>query len=300
MITFTNMKKQAADNCGLYVDAPEMTKIVQDINIGVKRFQNAARRYYTRVEKKTSLVQDQQFYQFPSDTVRVSSVQVKNGETYYPVTAIRSEEEWNNLNAAASYTSSVPVYYFIRGANEIGLYPTPSGNVTDGLKIAFEPRMVDMAIADTTPNVDVTEGSNIVTANGATFNKNLFNQCWFTITNGDDGNWYKIAEWIDGTHIKLDNNYQGESATGIPALIGQAPSFPEEYHDAPVFFACHKFFLLRKDLESASMYKQLFDAAFAEYRQVYGTKTTGGVINSTKNAITRPVQNLAWPGILRS
>lgn len=287
MLTWTQMQKQAADNCGIYVDSPEMAKVKRDINTGVKRFQNAARRYWTRSEKKTNLVANQIYYQFPSDMLRVTSVRVLRSGRYVPIKKISSEDEWNALISGAPM-SQAPTAFFIKGADEIGIYPTPSSNVNDGLIVGFEPRMVDMMIEDVTPKVDVTENSIIITAHsGSTFDKKLANNCWFTTTDGADGNWYKVTKWIDSTHLWIDNVFQGADATDVAALIGQCPPFPEEYHDAPVYFACHQFFLMRKDLESASMYKQLFDAAFTEYKAIYGIKTTGGVINSrAQNKVT--------------
>ncbi len=299
MITWTQMKKQAADNCGLYIDAPEMVKIARDINTGVKRFQNAARRYWTRNEKKTNLKENQTFYQFPSDMLRVTAVKALQGDRYYPLTKISSEEEWDRLATAGFTGSSTPTHYWIKGADEIGIYPTPAAEIVDGLKVSFEPRMVDMMIEDMTVKADLIENSVIVTAHtGATFDPKVANNCWLASQDGLDGNWYKVAKYIDSTHLWIDNVYQGPDASNIDVLIGQCPPFPEEYHDAPVYFACHQFFLMRKDLESASMYKQLFEAAFTEYKQVYGNKTTGGVINPTPKQ--SPAANIAWPGILRS
>jgi len=280
MLTWTQMQKQAADNCGLYVDAPEMAKVKRDLNTGVKRFQNAARRYWTRAEKKTNIVANQVYYQFPSDMLRVTAVKVLRGGKYVPIKKIGSEDEWNALFSSTAM-SQVPLAYFIKGADEIGIYPEPSTNVVDGLVVSFEPRMVDMMIEDITPNINVVENSVIITINGSTITPKVANNCWLTTTDGGDGNWYKVSKYIDSTHLWIDNVFQGLDATGIASLIGQCPPFPEEYHDAPVYFACHQFFLLRKDLESASMYKQLFDAAFTEYKAIYGNKTTGGVINPT-------------------
>jgi len=283
MLTWTQMKKQAADNCGLYSDSPEMAKVSRDINTGVKRFQNAARRYWTRSEKKTNLKQGQVYYQFPSDMLRVSTVKVKKNDQYVPIAQIESEEQWNRLSSAPGMLAGNAMYFFVKGADEIGIYPTPSADVTDGIVVSFEPRMVDMMIEDFKLKADVVENSIIVTANATTFSPKVANNCWFTSEDGLDGNWYKVSKFIDTTHIWIDNVYQGATATDIDVRIGQCPPFPEEYHDAPVYYACHQFFLLRKDLESASMYKQLFDAAFTEYKQVYGTKTTGGVINPNRS-----------------
>lgn len=275
------MKQQAADNCGLYVDAPEMVKIARDINTGVKLFQNAARRYWTRSEKKTALAANQQYYQFSSDMLRITTAKVLRNGKYYPLEQIKSEDEWNRLNITPTASVGTPIYFYIKGADEIGVYPIPSAALVDGLIVSFEPRMVDMKIEDLSGlTVNVTENSYIITAaTGTPFSAKLTNNCWFSVTDGSDGNWYKISKFIDTTHIWIDNNYQSATAAGITAAVGQCPPFPEEYHDAPVYYACHQFFLLRKDLESASMYKQLFDGLFNQYKTVYGNKTTGGVFN---------------------
>ena len=298
MKTFTQMKKDAAGFCGLYVDAPEMGKVSEDMQTGIKLFQNAARRYWTRIERKTNLAASQQYYQFPSDATRVSSVKAKVSDRYVPLTQIHSEDEWNELSLGNLLTSNAPAYYFIKGADEVGLYPIPSAAVTDGLMVVFEPRMVDMMIEDTTPTVSVTENSNVVTAVGATtFSPNIINNCWFKTTDGSDGNWYKITKYIDSTHAWIDNNFQGPTSASVTALIGQVAQFPEEYHDAPVHYAAQQFFTLRKDLESASFHGQQFDKLFNEYRTTYGNKTTGGVINP-RGRQHIPVAN-SWPGILR-
>jgi len=280
MITYTQMQQQAADNCGIYIDSPQMAKVKRDLNTGVKLFQNAARRYWTRAEKKTNLKTDQQYYQFSSDMLRASHVKALRGDRYYPLKRIDSEEEWNKLNIVPFFRANAPMYYFIKGADEIGIYPIPSSDVVDGLLVSYEPRMVDMMIEDTTPNVDMVENSNVVVAHeGSTFDPKIVNNCWFTVTDGSDGNWYKVSKFIDNTHIWIDNNYQGPDGENVPVLIGQTPQFPEEYHDAPVYFASWQFYLMRKDLETASMYKQLFDGLFSQYKAIYGKKTTGGVIN---------------------
>lgn len=284
MITFTQMKKQAQDNCGLYAEAPEMAKITSDINTGVKLFQNAARRYWTRREKKTTVIAGQQYYQFPSDMLRVKAVKVLNGTRFFPLVEVHSEEEWSRLNVMPFFAAAVPTHFFIKGADEIGLYPVPKSTIASGLIVSYEPRMVDMAVADVTTTAQVTENSVNIVGTGDKFTRNMLNDCYLTTTDGSDGNWYKIVDYIDANHITIDNNYQGLTKSDAAILIGQCPSFPEEYHQAPIYYACQQFFLMRKDLESASMYKQLFNDLFNQYRQVYGLKTTGGVINPSSRA----------------
>jgi len=127
------------------------------------------------------------------------------------------------------------------------------------------------------------------------FDPGLQNSCYLTVGDGLDGLWYKV-ESVEGDVLTLEVPYQGQSSDEAEIRIGQCPPFPDEYHDAPVYFACKQFFLLRKDLESASMYGQMFDELFAKYRTAYGNKTTGGVINPRKRQQAGRINS--WPGVL--
>ena len=49
-----------------------------------------------------------------------------------------------------------------------------------------------------------------------------------------------------------------------------------------VYYAAFKFFAMRKDTDSSAMYRTLFQDALDQYRETYGSKTTGGVINPGK------------------
>lgn len=296
MLTFTDMKQAVADNCGIYTSDPAMTKAIRDMNTGVKRFQNAARRYWTRREKKTNIKVDQIYYQFPSDMLRVTNVKlVKNG-VEYPLEKIDGEDSWTRFNSFATSSSS-PSHFYIKGADEIGIYPKPSEQIIDGLVVSYEPRMVDMSIEDVELTCNLTENSNVITSTVGTFSPKMLNDCWLTVGDGSDGNWYKVTKYIDANNIWVDNVYLGATATGVKVRVGQCPQFPEEYHDAPVDFACSAFFKLRKDLETSGIYQQSFDKAFNEYRTVYGFKTTGSVINPRLNVKSGTMN--VWPGLLK-
>ena len=297
MKTFTQMKEEAAENCGLYPDSGEMTKVVRNIITGVKRFQSAARRYYTRQEKDTNTKEDQQYYQLSSDMLRVTGAKVLRSGSYHPLTEIKSEIQWDELNASGFGRRGTPTHFFVKGADEIGLYPVPAGDVVKGLKVSYEPRGVSLSVEDIKAKATMTQNSTVVTITSAeTISQKNANNCWVTVTDGSDGNWYQVAKFIDSKTLHLDNNYQGADGTEVEILIGQCPPFPEEYHDAPVHYACHLFFLLRKDLESASMYKQLYDQAFTDYRSAYGNKTTGAVINRKGGG--RHTDPRVFPGVI--
>ena len=287
MLTWTEMKKEAADLCGLYEDSREMAKIAADINTGIKMFNNAARRYWTRKEKTSKIVAGISSVKLPGDLLRVSELSIDS----VPLIEIHSEKEWLCMNSTKS--SGRPSAFFIKDSSKMELYPAAGGEYT--LKLSYEPRMADLCIEDFEIITNVKHDSDTITGNFDTdiFSK-LPNQCYTSIDGGYDGFWYKIIGISGSNSIKLERPYTGVSKHGLKVRIGQCPTFPEEFHHAPVYFAAQQFFLMRKDLESSSMYKQLYDNAYNEYRRVYGDKTTGGVINVRASGVV-PRGGLAFP-----
>lgn len=285
MLTFTQRKEQAAKLCGINYLEPEMAIIVSNLNMADKLFENAARRGWTRKEKQANLTAGKQYYQIASDMHRVSSVRCKtsgNGNVIVPLTEVQSEYEWNKLNSYP-FSTSYPTHYFIRGNDEIGIYPCPSETITDGLMVAYEPRIRDMGIDDFTFTANVVQNSVNITNPSNTlvggFQDYMTENFWIKSNDGQDGNWYKVQKVIDANTMQIDNNYLGPTGNGVPFTMGQVPPYPEEYHEAPIYYAAFKFFAMRKDTDSSAMYRTLFQDALDQYRETYGSKTTGGVIN---------------------
>lgn len=274
MITYTKSYKRAADDCGISTttNSVALTNIQQDVNQGVRIFKNASRRYWTRKEVVTNLVASQQYYTFPADMVRITTVKVTNGGLVLPVTLIDSEKLWNRLNLIPAMTVGIPTQGFVRGRNELGLYPIPSTNTTNGLIVSYEARLKDMSLDDTSATITVTNNSANVTGTG--FSANMVGQ-WLSVTDGSDGNWYQIVGYTSPTQITLENVYQGPSSSNVAAIIGQAADLPEDYHMAPVYYACFNYFMKRKDKDTAGTYKGLFDNMLKDYKSVYAAKTTG-------------------------
>lgn len=299
MITYTELYKQAADNCGISTTtaSQSLLYIQHNINLALRKFKNASRRYWTRKEVTTNLVADQQSYTFPEDMVRITTVKVTNGGLVLPVTMIDSEELWNRLNLIPAMTVGIPTQGFIRGRNELLLYPIPSVSYTNGLIVSYESRQKDMTLDDvTTASISPTNGSvTIVATSGTPFNANMVGQ-WLSVTDGSDGNWYQIVGYTDTTHITLENFYQGRTKTGATCIIGSVPDIPEDFHLALVDYACYRYFLKRKDKETAADYKSLFDEALRDYKKIYAAKTTGitqdDLIPYTYNLFNLPPQNV--------
>ena len=286
MITYTSLYTRAADIVGISLtqNTQDLANIKQDINQGIRLFKNAARRYWTRAEKSTDIVANQQYYQMPPDCVRVTQVRVKLNGLTFPVQEIDSEAMWNKINIIPTATINLPTYYFVKGYNEIGLWPTPSANATAGLVVSYEPRLVDMSVDDVTSanqsnaTVAATNGSTALTFSSALTKPNMVGQ-WFQVTDGSDGNWYQITARPDSTHLTLGQDYAGTTATAATFTIGQAPDVPEDYHLAFVYFAAAQFFHKRKDEGQAATYMAMFNDLLNQYIDTYAAKTTGQVQN---------------------
>jgi hypothetical protein len=278
MLTYTQLYTEVADNCGFSAATASrsLTNAQRHINLALRKFKNASRRYWTRKEVTTNLVAGQQYYTFPEDMVRVTTVKVTSGGLTLPVTMIDSEELWNRINLIPAMTVGIPTQGFIRGRNEIGLYPVPSTNYTNGLIVSYESRQKDMTIDDlTSATLNVTNGAvSVAASSGTPFNQNMVGQ-WLSVTDGSDGNWYQITGYIDTTHITLENFYQGPTKTGVASIIASAPDIPEDFHQALVDYASYRYFLKRKDKDTAADYKSLYDEALRDYRKIYAAKTTG-------------------------
>jgi hypothetical protein len=280
MLTFTQSYNRVADIVG--VNAPistqDLTNFKYDINQALRLFKNQTRRYWTRKEVTANIVAGQQYYTMPEDMVRVTEVKANTGNGGYnwPLVQIDSEELWNRYNIIPSSTVLVPQFFFIRGRNEIGLYPQPSQNVTAGLIVSYESRLPDLSLDDvTTTTVTVTNGSNLVTSPSVNFNTNMVNQ-WFSVTDGTDGNWYQISA-VTATQLTLENVYQGPTENTAPCIIASVFDIPEDYHLGMVYYAAYQYYLKRNENENALQYKGLFEDLIQQYREAYSAKTTGVV-----------------------
>lgn len=260
--------------CGISLTtaSQSLLNVQQDVNQGVRLFKNAARRYWTRKEATTDLVASQQFYTFPVDVVRATTGRVKVGTNWLPLIFMDSEDKWNAMNVVPAMTVGTPVYGFIRGRNEIGLWPIPSAAVTGGLIISYEPRLRDMSTEDVIGNIGVTANSVNVTGSG--FSANMVGS-WLSVTDGSDGNWYQITGYTSSTAITIENVYLGSTKASVASIIGQCADIPEDYHLGPVYFAAWNYYLKRKDKDTAAAFKSLFDGLFKQYKDAYAAKTTG-------------------------
>jgi len=281
MLTFPQIASRAYDMVGSPNDnGVTQANIKQDVNQALKLFKNAARRYWTRRQIQTGLVNGQQDYQLPADFVRTTEVTITANGIVYPLTEVPSEHKWNELNIIPAVTIYIPTMFFVKGFNVISIWPAPSTDNVGTLNVSYEPRLPDYTLADTTAStISVTNGSQTVTGTG--FNQTMVNM-WLSVTDGTGGNWYQIASVTNSTELKLANYYIDETNATAAYIIGACPDIPEDYHMALVYYAAYQFYLKRKDDGNANQFLGLFQTLLDQYQETYASKTTGIVF--TKQA----------------
>jgi len=259
--------------------ASTLILLKSDINLGAHKFNSALNRYFTRRAKTADIVADQQYYQLPPDCIRVIKVRAKLSSSInrYPLRQIRAEDAWDALNTTRQ-KGDWATYYFVRGSDEIGIFPTPSTNITDGLNIAYEVRDKDLSQTDYTDGtITLTQGSTAVTGSSTAFTQSMIGRV-LKVTDGSDGYYYRIAGYTSPTSITLEEPYIGLSGSGKTYRIGESFLFPAEYHDAPVDFALSRFYEMRNNEERAAYHLGRYKTTLDEARSIYASSTSSAVV----------------------
>ena len=281
MLTFTdqtNLYQQITQD----YSAAGLVIAKRDINEGGAMFLNRLGRKVNKEYQTTSIVANQQYYQFSGGILRLSEIRVLQGANYYTPELVTSEHEWNQRNIIST-TGSYPTHYYIRGFNEVGLYPIPSANVSNGMIVSFEPQHVDLTQDDfTTGTVTVANGSVALTHSGTSFTPQMVGR-WVQITDGTDGKWYRIASYSSSSVLNLENYYEGIAGSGRAFRIGEVMKIPQAYQDAPVYYACDRFYQTQNDQKTAQSYQIRFDMKVKSAKETYGRSTSRMGVKSRSN-----------------
>lgn len=281
MITFEDQYKMAQQITG--DTSPEGLIIFKrDINEGGSMFLNRLGRKFNKEYIRADLEAGKQYYQLPMGALRISSVRALHGTFWHTPRLIASEDEWNARNTI-TYRSNYPIYYYIRGFKEVGLYPIPMANTADGLEISYEPQHVELTQADyTAGTVTVSNGAVAVTHSASGFTPQMVGR-WLQVTDGTDGKWYRIASYASTSQLSLENYYEGISGSGRSFRIGECMKIPEAYQDAPVYYAVDRFYLTQNDQDSATRFSQRFDLKLRSAKETYGKSTSKAGIKNNRN-----------------
>lgn len=277
-ITWSDQQSMAQQAAGL-TDSASLTKFKRDMQVGASKFMARLGREYTRNTITMNLVANQQYYPLPVDAFKLKEMTVSTGTYIPPMEQIPDEFAWNMMNMLT--ITGQPTHYFVRvtqGYTEIGLYPTPANNVTNGIVIAYSSRHVEMTQNDfSTGTIAINNNSKTLTHSATGFTAKMVGQ-YFQNTDGTDENWYKIAAFVSTSQLTLQSAYQGANVTASAFRIGQVMDLPEEYLEAPVDYALYRHYLRRGDTGKAAEFKALWDEALTSARDAYGNVTESQVI----------------------
>lgn len=272
MLTFEDQYTLAQEISGDY-SPQQLTIFKRDINEGGAMFLNRLGRKFNREFKTTDVDADKQYYQMPSDVLRISDVRVLNGTTWETPEIVTSEDEWNRINAT-TITSNLTTHCYIRGFNEIGLFPVPSEDIDDGLSISFEPQHIELSSADyTTGTITVSNDSIVVDHSDAGFTAQMVGR-FIQVTDGTDGKWYRVAAYVSSSRLELENYYEGISGSGRSFRLGEAMKIPQAYQDAPIYYALDRYYLTQNDQGSADRFAARFDRKVKSAKETYGRSTS--------------------------
>lgn len=283
MLTWTDLKRKAVR---LSRDTTEgtATQLAEDMNQGYQEFNAELSRYFSRKQQFTDVIEGESIYQTPVDAVRIIGMTVAVSDTYQtPVKEIRSEFQWRQITSYP-YNSNWPAYYFVLGNDKIQLWPTPSQDVTNGLRYYYQEQDSFLSIDDIVSSTlspaqtcTVTKNSATVTSTGATFTSQLVG-LWFQTTGTTDLTWYEIVAVPDASTLTLKSAFVGISSAGLNFRIGQMPIIPGEYHDALVHYALSYFFEGKGNDARAEREMARFAAARDKAIAEYSSSTEGNVI----------------------
>lgn len=279
MYTFTDQTNLFKSVSGLS-DATTVTNAKRDINAGTARILAKLNRPVDRQSRFANSVANQQYYQIPEDAIRVSYVIFLTGTNIWvPLQEVGDEATWRRMNQYPQ-TSSQPSHFFARGADEFGIYPTPSTSTTDGIELVYEPKHVLLTADDyTTGTVSLTNGSATVTGTGTTFTSLMANGSYILqVTDGSDGNNYRISAYSSATSLTLENYYQGTTNALAVYRIGQVSKIPEEYQEAPVDYALYRHFTEKGELTKAQYHQGLWTASLKDAEATYGMATSNQIV----------------------
>lgn len=274
MLTFNQIYSEVQSQTQDTDTVGTLPMIKRAINQAMKKFGAILNRDWRNVERTFSTVANQQYYQMPEDSIRIKSLTITVGSIVYPLIEIVDEEYWQELNMRTQ-KSTVPEYYFVKGNDQYGIWPVPSGINTG--TITFEARMRDMTADDySTGTIQIVSGSAAVVGTTTVFTAAMVGRTLFVdpVNGTGDGSGYKVSSFTDSTHITLENNYAGLSASGQGYLIGQVPDIPDEFHEALIDYAAYRYYRRRRDLATAKDLKAAFDEAILLCQQNYSSKSS--------------------------
>ncbi len=272
----TQAQRMTKDN-----NANTLAQLKLDMNEGYHLFNAKLSRYFTRKQQFTNLIAGQQIYQTPIDCIRILGMTILVSNNYNPVIKeIRSEFEWRQITSYPMQ-SNWPTYYFAIGNDTVALWPIPSQDVVNGMRLYYQPTTSALTVDDvtsttTSSTVTVTNGSTTVTASSAIFTADMAT-LWFQVTDATDQTFYEIVS-ATTTTLTLKSAYVAPSGAGHAWRVGQTSIIPQEYDSAPVDYALWRYFSMAGNETRAEYHKQKWDATVVDCMEEYSSSNVSSVI----------------------
>ena len=284
MLTYSEILSEAQEQVQ---DADATTAILlsRAINIGQHRFGAVLNREWRTAEFIFSTEADKQFYPIPEDAIRPKSLVITVGNVDYPLKIIEDEDTWNELNRyRTSEVADIPSHWYVKGRDQVGIFPTPSSAVTNGATLRYEKRMQDMSVVDyITNDIDLTNGDATVTGNTTVFTAAMVGRTLLVEdSTSHNRTGYKIETFTSTTELELENLWAGQSGTGLSYIIGEVPDIPSEFHEALVDYACYRYYKRRRDIGLSRDMKSAYREALDLCKETYGSKTSSNYIRQTR------------------
>lgn len=239
--------------------------------------------FTTQITRTTSTVDGQQYYHLPPDCVTLENVTITISSVDYVLRPVHSQNFWDEINAL-TFSGSAFRRYFFQRRDDFGIWPEPQDAYT--MYLTFQPRHKDLGTADyTTGTVTVTNDDATVTGSGTTFTQAMVGR-WFATD--DDGMWYRIASYTDGTNIELENVFQGTTAAGASYTIGESPEIPPELHEILPWGAARLWFIeKRKNSKQAAFWSNMFYTGDPQNSSRQLRDCVGGLLGAKKRYAAR-------------
>lgn len=257
-------------------------------NTGYRRAMRLFGRQFEERTKTTTTVASQQYYQLPIDYTFMKSIKILVGTYQYPLTEVKGQVEWDNLNRLTNIVNQRPIKYFIRlnsgvGGDEVGIWPTPSttGNL---MTLVYEaaPKTVGNT-KYTTGTVSISTATNTLIGTGTAFLPQMVGRHVQIADPQGDDQFYKVKVYLSSTQLQLENYYEGPTVSGSAYGIYELFGIAEEAQMIPVYYTLWHYFLMRQNQDKADYYRKLHDNELSVCKRNEAEKTRDGVVKRGQN-----------------
>lgn len=250
-------------------------------NHGYKQLLTMLGRQVTENTDYTRLVPEQRGFQVPPDCVWPKTLIIIDGSTTTPVTEEPSDRNWSLRTSGNQLGKPAKFHYLPRfgiGGGVLELDPIPSSAYV--LKFIYEATERDLSQAKyITGSVTLTRGSVSVVGAGTVFNADMVGR-YFQLT-GDVGDRlpYRIREYVDATHLRLEQYYHGNNVSAAAFMIAEAFNLPADCEMLPLFFSAWQWWSSKGNITKAREFAAQWNTGIALAKKNHALTTRDSVID---------------------